>query len=162
MRTAFAALAIGFIWLVHGSSAARAEVSSLTGIGAVLPVVETLSEDAEYCGLSVNGLNGTVESALGASRLRIADTGVFLYVNVLTAYTATVDYCISSINVELVVPQTVRLNATHRRVLANLTLWEIGGVFGSAREQHREQVFGMVQNYARQFVAAWTKAQNGR
>ena len=162
MRTALAALAIAFVWLAHGLGAARAEVSSLTGIGAVLPVIETLSEEAEYCGLSVSGLNGTVESALGARRLRIADAGVFLYVNVLTAYTGTADYCISSINVELVVPQTVRLNATHRRVLANLTLWEIGGVFGSAREQHREQVFGMVQNYARQFSAAWSKAQNGR
>lgn len=160
MRTALA-IVLGLAAFIRLSGAAGAQNTTLTGIAAILPVVETLSEDAEYCGLNAPTISRSVEQTIGESRLRIRDVGLYLYINVLSAYTGTVDYCISSINVELVAPQSVRLDATHRRVLANITLWEIGGVFGSARDHHFTQVLGMIQRYTRDFVAAWARSQGG-
>jgi hypothetical protein len=74
-------------------------------------------------------------------------------------YQEDLSSCVSSINLQVYVPQVVMIADTDNAVFAEVVLWSAGYLLASRKSEHRAQLRSVLEEKAKQLVIAWTAAQ---
>ena len=127
-----------------------AHADSLTGVREIDIVIEDLDADARNCGISNDLIDASIRIPISNSKIKLVNSqsSPYLYANV-NAFSQGA-YCVLSMRLEF-----SKYAISEKQVG---TFWRKGQVAVWERNNAGRRVANEFESYAKQFIAAWLKA----
>lgn len=160
LRRRITTVALVVVSLIGGASeiASAQNVNALKGIDTLGDlVIETLSPDAQRCGITPAGIDAAMRVTLDPSRLRIASSNTaafpWLYARVSVIRRAD-GSCVAAVDLSL--HRIVTIPATGDLVAAQV--WDSGSLLTGGQVDFESRIPAQIRSLTQEFLAAWIKA----
>jgi hypothetical protein len=142
--------------LIACQSQAQTRNNLLRGLSKVELVIEDLTDHDKVCGLTTQALRAAVMFRISSTKIEVGPiSNVVFYVNALTSYLDSIDFCISNLDIEVYAYQTVTLDFSGEEKRAHVRLWTAGKTMGSQRVNHLQRISAAIEDETKKFITDW-------